>query len=109
VGADYHWKQKRNVAGVAGLALLDAVETDFGFDIEIYKNIKAGSGIGSSAASAAGAVYGINAFRKPFEIKDLVQFAMQAEKLVVATPMLTMLPCPLGGFTLVRSCPLDKK
>jgi homoserine kinase len=26
--------------------LLDAVETDFGFDIEIYKNIKAGSGIG---------------------------------------------------------------
>jgi hypothetical protein len=32
----YHWKQ-RNVAGVAGLALLDAVETDFGFDIEIYK------------------------------------------------------------------------
>jgi hypothetical protein len=27
----------RNVAGVAGLALLDAVETDFGFDIEIYK------------------------------------------------------------------------
>jgi hypothetical protein len=26
VGADFHWKQ-RNVAGVAGLALLDAVET----------------------------------------------------------------------------------
>jgi homoserine kinase len=25
--------------------LFDAVETDFGFDIEIYKNIKAGSGI----------------------------------------------------------------
>jgi homoserine kinase len=29
--------RNRNVAGVAGLALLDAVETDFGFDIEIYK------------------------------------------------------------------------
>jgi hypothetical protein len=28
---------KKNVAGVAGLVLLDAVETDFGFDIEIYK------------------------------------------------------------------------
>jgi homoserine kinase len=36
----------------------------------------------------------------PFETKDLVQFAMQGEKLAVAT-MLTMLPCPLGGFTLV--------
>jgi homoserine kinase len=60
--------------------LLDAVETDFGFDIEIYKNIKAGSGIGSSAASAAGAVYGINALLgTPFETKDLVQFAMQGE------------------------------
>jgi homoserine kinase len=44
------------------------------FDIEIYKNIKAGSGIGSSAASAAGAVYGINALLgTPFETKDLVQ------------------------------------
>jgi homoserine kinase len=74
--------------------LLDAVETDFGFDIEIYKNIKAGSGIGSSAASAAGAVYGINALLgTPFETKDLVQFAMQGENWLVATPMLTM-PLP---------------
>jgi homoserine kinase len=46
VGADLPLETERNVAGVAGLALLDAVETDFGFDIEIYKNIKAGSGIG---------------------------------------------------------------
>jgi homoserine kinase len=36
VGADL-LETERNVAGVAGLALLDAVETDFGFDIEIYK------------------------------------------------------------------------
>jgi homoserine kinase len=57
VGADLPLETERNVAGVAGLALLDAVETDFGFDIEILQNIK---GIGSSAASAAGAVYGIN-------------------------------------------------
>jgi homoserine kinase len=43
----------------------------------------------------------------PFETKDLVQFAMQGENWLVA-PMLTMLPCPLGGFTLVRSySPLD--
>jgi homoserine kinase len=38
VGADLPLETERNVAGVAGLALLDAVETDFGFDIEIYKN-----------------------------------------------------------------------
>jgi homoserine kinase len=45
VGADLPLETERNVAGVAGLALLDAVETDFGFDIEIYKKHKAG-GIG---------------------------------------------------------------
>jgi homoserine kinase len=89
----YHWKQKETLR-VLPVWLLDAVETDFGFDIEIYKT-KAGSGIGSSAASAAGAVYGINALLgTPFETKDLVQFAMQGEKRLVATPMLTMLPCP---------------
>jgi homoserine kinase len=37
VGADLPLETEKNVAGVAGLALLDAVETDFGFDIEIYK------------------------------------------------------------------------
>jgi hypothetical protein len=35
---------------------------------------------------------------------------MQGKNWLVATPMLTMLPCPLGGFTLVRSySPLDIK
>jgi hypothetical protein len=41
-----------------------------------------------------GAVYGINALGTPFETKDLVQFAMQGENWLVATPMLTMLPLP---------------
>jgi homoserine kinase len=77
------------------------------FDIEIYKNIKAGSGI--ECASAAGAVYGINALLgTPFETKDLVQFAMQGENWLVATPMLTMLPLPFGWIYFVRSySPLD--
>jgi homoserine kinase len=110
VGADLPLETERNVAGVAGLALLDAVETDFGFDIEIYKKIKAGSGIGSSAASAAGAVYGINALLgSPFETKDLVQFAMQGEKLACGNAHAdNVAPALLGGFTLVRSySPLD--
>jgi homoserine kinase len=110
VGADLPLETERNVAGVAGLALLNAVETDFGFDIEIYKNIKAGSGIGSSAASAAGAVYGINALLgNPFETKDLVQFAIQGEKLACGNAHAdNVAPALLGGFTLVRSySPLD--
>ena len=35
VGADLPLETEKNVAGVAALALINAVETDFGFDIEI--------------------------------------------------------------------------
>jgi len=86
------------------------VETDFGFEIEIYKNIKAGSGIGSSAASSAGAVFGINELLgRPFTRKELVKFAMQGEKLASGNAHAdNVAPCLLGGFTLVRSSnPLD--
>jgi homoserine kinase len=109
-GADLPLETERNVAGVAALALLKEVETNFGFDIEIYKYIKAGSGIGSSAASAAGAVFGINELLgRPFSRKDLVQFAMQGEKLASGNAHAdNVAPALLGGFTLVRSYnPLD--
>ena len=43
-----------NVAGVSATALLNESKVDCGFEIEIHKGIKPGSGIGSSAASSAG-------------------------------------------------------
>lgn len=110
VGADLPLETENNVAGVAALALLEEVETDFGFEIEIYKNIKAGSGIGSSAASSSGAVFGINELLgRPFTRKELVKFAMQGEKLASGNAHAdNVAPCLLGGFTLVRSSnPLD--
>jgi len=109
-GADLPLETAKNVAGVAAMAMLNEWETDFGFDIEIFKHIKAGSGIGSSAASAAGAVFGINELLgKPFERKDLVKFAMQGEKLASGSAHAdNVAPALLGGFTLVRSYnPLD--
>ncbi len=110
VGADLPLETEKNVSGVAALAMLEEVETDFGFEIEIYKNIKAGSGIGSSAASSAGAVFGINELLgRPFTRKELVKFAMQGEKLASGNAHAdNVAPCLLGGFTLVRSSnPLD--
>ena len=110
VGADLPLETENNVAGVAALAMLEEIETDFGFEIEIYKNIKAGSGIGSSAASSAGAVFGINELLgRPFSRKELVKFAMQGEKLASGNAHAdNVAPCLLGGFTLVRSSnPLD--
>jgi homoserine kinase len=110
IGADLPLETEKNVAGVAALALLAEIKTDFGFDIDIYKNIKAGSGIGSSAASAAGAVFGINELLgRPFSKNKLVQFAMQGEKLASGSAHAdNVAPALFGGFTLVRSYePLD--
>jgi homoserine kinase len=110
VGADLPLETENNVAGVAALAMLEEVETEFGFEIEIYKHIKAGSGIGSSAASSAGAVFGINELLgRPCTRKELVKFAMQGEKLASGNAHAdNVAPALLGGFTLVRcSNPLD--
>ena len=101
---------KKNVAGVAGLALLNAVGYKEGFEIEIYKKIKPGSGIGSSAASSAGAVWAINKLLDtPFTKLELVKFAMEGEKLASQVAHAdNVAPAIYGGFTLVRSYnPLD--
>lgn len=105
IGQDLPIETQNNVAGVAALALLKNIQTTVGFEIEIYKNIKPGSGIGSSAASAAGAVFAINELlSKPFSAKELISFAMQGEKLASGSAHAdNVSPALLGGFTLVRS------
>lgn len=99
-----------NVAGVAVKALLKELGSDQGFDIEIYKKIKPGSGIGSSAASSAGAVFAVNELLgAPFQPKELVVFAMQGELLASGNAHAdNVAPALLGGFSLVRSyCPFE--
>ncbi len=100
----------KNVAGVAALALLSEIESEFGFEIEIDKRIKPGSGIGSSAASSAGTVWAINELLgNPFNTTDLVRFAMEGERLATGVAHAdNVAPALLGGFTLIRSYePLD--
>lgn len=109
-GQDLPKATLKNVAGVAGLALLEKSNYDGGFEIEIYKKIKAGSGIGSSAASSAGAVWAMNELLgKPFSTQELVKFAMEGERLASGVAHAdNVAPALFGGFTLVRSCaPLD--
>lgn len=103
-GADLPFETEKNVAGVAALALIKNLDIDYGFEIEIYKKIKAGSGIGSSSASAAGAVFGINELLgKPFTKHELVDFAMKGEAVASGCEHAdNVAPCLLGGFTLVR-------
>ncbi len=109
-GADLPLETKKNVAGVAVEALLDNYSEKVGVDIEIFKKIKAGSGIGSSAASSAGAVWAVNhLLDNPFTNHKLIEFAMEGEKLASGNAHAdNVAPALLGGFTLVRSYkPLD--
>ncbi|MDC1012207.1 homoserine kinase [Flavobacteriaceae bacterium] len=94
----------KNVASVAVSALLEAHPSKGGFRIDIDKRIKPGSGIGSSAASAAGAVFAVNELLgAPYSRGELVQFAMAGEALASgAAHADNLAPVLLGGFTLVR-------
>ena len=110
-GANLPMQAEKNVASVAVMAMLEKLtNVEFGIEIEIYKKIKAGSGIGSSAASSTGAVWGANQLLgKPFTDKELIPFAMEGERLASGNAHAdNVAPALLGGFTLVRSyAPLD--
>ena len=106
---------ENNVAGVALQALLEdpiAIELkrSIGFNLVVHKNIKPGSGLGSSAASSAGAVVAANhLLGNIFSKEDLVRFAMNGEKLAGGVKHAdNVSPCIYGGVTLIRSIfPLD--
>lgn len=103
-GFDLPFEAKLNVAGVSALAMYNAIDVDFGFEIEIYKNIKPGSGIGSSAASAVGSVFGMNELLgKPFNKTQLTEFAIKGEAIASKCEHADNLaPALFGGFTLVK-------
>lgn len=96
---------QKNVAGVSALAMYNTLDIDFGFEIKINKQIKPGSGIGSSAASAVGSVFGINhLLGSPFSKMKLIEFAMKGEAVASQSEHAdNIAPAILGGFTLVRS------
>ena len=94
-----------NVAGAALLALLREVPEPIGFEVEITKGIRPGSGIGSSAASAAGAVVAANVLLgNRFDNKQLVDLAMYGEAVASGVRHAdNIAPAVYGGFTLVRA------
>jgi len=100
----------RNVSGVVLLSIMENLNNEIGFELVSEKMIKPGSGIGSSAASAAGAAVAANMLLENIYSKEeLVQFAMNGEKLASGVKHAdNIAPCIYGGITLVRSIfPLD--
>lgn len=101
---------EKNVAGVALIAMMKELNPETGFNLRVRKFIKPGSGLGSSAASAAGAVAGANALLdNKFSKEDIVRFAMSGEKLASGVKHAdNIAPLIYGGITLIRSIlPLD--
>src|SRR5579863_9460957 len=99
-----------NTAGAPLLAMLEELDKPLGFEVIIDKKIKPGSGIGSSAASAAGAVVAANhLLGNIFGKEDLVRFALFGEKVASGVKHAdNIAPCIYGGITLIRSIfPLD--
>ncbi len=110
VGAELPLAPEKNVATVGLKSFCDHLGYEGGFDIRIEKNFTPGSGLGSSASSAAGAVFAANALLEAGLTKEeLVPFALDGE--VVASKNRhadNIAPCMLGGFVAVKGCdPFD--
>jgi len=95
--------EKNNLANASGNIPNNSAKIKF--EVKINKLIKPGSGVGSSAASSAGAVVGANyLIGNLFTKDDLVRFAMNGEKLASGVKHAdNIAPCIFGGVTLVRS------
>lgn len=101
----------KNVITPAVRALMKEFGEPRMVEVVVENKISPGSGIGSSAASSAGAVYALNeALGCPFSQEKLVEFAMEGEKLISGgTPHADNVgPAILGGVVLMRGYePLD--
>jgi homoserine kinase len=101
---------EKNTAGVAVLAFLKSIGSPHGVEIVLKKNLPLGSGMGSSAASSVAALVGINhLLGNPLEKKDLLPFAMEAERIACGSAHAdNVAPSLMGGFVLIRGyAPLD--
>ncbi|MBK5280116.1 MAG: homoserine kinase [Bacteroidia bacterium] len=99
-----------NTASVAVQSFLSAIDSTVGIEIELFKNLPLGSGMGSSAASAVAALVGINyLFGNKLTREELIPHAMEAERIACGSAHADNVgPSLLGGFVLVRDYhPLD--
>ncbi|WP_338394706.1 homoserine kinase [Fulvitalea axinellae] len=100
----------KNTAGVVVKAFLEAIGSKQGIDIVLHKHMPLGSGMGSSAASSAAAVYAANKLMgSPLSDLEILPFAMEGERIACGSAHAdNVAPSLLGGFTLIRSySPLD--
>lgn len=96
----------KNTAGFAAYSLLKHLgEEDRGIEIEIHKKMPFGSGLGSSAASAAAGVMAINELlKRPLSKRELLHFAVLGEQIADgAYHADNVAPSLIGGMILIRN------
>jgi len=97
---------EENTAGLAVLSMLETLGLSMktGIDLKITKKMPMGSGLGSSAASSAGAVVAVNKLLgEPFDRMGLLPFAIRGETAASGSPHADNVAASLlGGFILVR-------
>jgi len=104
---------KKNTAGIAAKAMLDA-DKEFnqdGLEISIKKGVPAGYGLGSSAASAAACVHAISRMYPDagWQTADLVAFAGEGEKASAGTVHFDNVGAAVAGrFVVVKYLGFDE-
>ena len=96
---------ENNTAGFGAQKLLESLGLeDEPIEMEIHKKMPFGSGLGSSAASAAGGVFAVNEYlKRPLQTRELAKFSVLGES--VADGAIhgdNVIPSLLGGIVLIR-------
>ena len=104
-GADLTYNIDENAASAVIKKMLNEANADFGIALTIHKGFSPGSGLGSSAASAAGAAFGANQLLgEIYSDLELTKFAMFGEKVACGSAIADNVAAAIfGGFILVRS------
>jgi homoserine kinase len=104
-GADLTYNIDENAASAVIKKMLNEANADFGIALTIHKGFSPGSGLGSSAASAAGAAFGANQLLGDiYSDLELTKFAMFGEKVACGSAIADNVAAVIfGGFILVRS------
>jgi len=92
-----------NTAGAGLLRLIADLQLPFGFEVVLEKGIPLGSGMGGSAASAAGAILAANRLLpNSLDQAQLLCYGMYGEEVATGSYHADNLaPCLLGGLVLV--------
>lgn len=102
--------EKNTVSAVVINYLKKIGEENRGVELELFKKMPVGSGMGSSAASTVAGLFAINTlYENRLDYKDLLLLAMEGERLACGQGHAdNVSPALSGGFVLIRSYnPLD--